>query len=104
MYKENVRINRALGYHIDESETLRKLKVKLEQEIQELKEERQLDGLVIQRKVTESRHNKQLVKEVSLMSCSKHILNWYLSYLQFNYYYYCSNIWQHAIIELFTAQ
>ena len=68
VYKENVRITKALNYHTEEGEQLRKLKERLERENDQLKGDKEIDDLLIQRKVAQSRHNKRLVKEVCLCS------------------------------------
>ena len=64
VYKENVRITKALNYHTEEGEQLRKLKERLERENDQLKGDKEIDDLLIQRKVAQARHNKRLVKEV----------------------------------------
>lgn len=64
VYKENVRINRALHYYMEEVEQLKRWRKRLEKENSQLKATKELDEALIRRKVTQSRHNKSLIKEV----------------------------------------
>lgn len=64
VYKENVRVNAALEYHVAESKDLKKVKETLEVENQELETEKELNGMIVQEKVVESKHQKKLITEL----------------------------------------
>ena len=65
MYKENVRVNEALAYHMEEGDKLKRVKERLEKENSELKGDKELNEMMIQEKVQQSKNNKQLIKDVS---------------------------------------
>ncbi|XP_046859843.1 basal body-orientation factor 1-like [Xenia sp. Carnegie-2017] len=64
VYKENIRINAALEYHMTESKDLRKSKATLEGQKRELENDKELNGLIVQEKVVESKHQKKTIKEL----------------------------------------
>ncbi|XP_039247891.2 basal body-orientation factor 1-like [Styela clava] len=61
VYKENVRLNEALSYHIKESQDLRTERDKLQREVEELRAHKELNDATVKEKVTESKQNKQLI-------------------------------------------
>jgi myosin heavy subunit len=64
VFKENVRLTQALSSHIEEAEQLRKQVTRLEQENEQLRSDRELGELLVQRKVAQSKRNKQTIKEL----------------------------------------
>ena len=64
VYKENVRVNLALDYHMTESKDLKKRKDLLEVEKRELENDKELNGLIVQEKVVESQRQKKIIKEL----------------------------------------
>ncbi|KAJ8045051.1 Basal body-orientation factor 1 [Holothuria leucospilota] len=64
VYKENVRVNEALGYHIKESEELKAAEERLAKENKELKEGKELNELLVQEKVVENKRQKTQIKEL----------------------------------------
>ncbi len=65
VYKENVRVNEALSYHIAEGTKLKKNKAKLESDNDTLQGEKEMNEMMIHEKVSQSKHHKQHIKEVS---------------------------------------
>jgi len=63
VYKENVRLTRALALHTQEGEELRKIRGRLEHENKLLKESKEIDDQLIQQKVLQTRRLKKLIKE-----------------------------------------
>ena len=64
MYKENVRIGEALQIHMQEEKKLKKLREKLEEQNQVLSDEKEMNDMVIKEKVSETKQQKRLIKEV----------------------------------------
>lgn len=64
VYKENIRVNAALEYHMSESKGLKKRKEHLEVEKRELENDNELNGIIVQEKVIESQHHKKIMKEL----------------------------------------
>lgn len=64
MYKENVRVNEALQYHMAEGEKLNRLKDQLQEENDLLRAEKEMNDMVIKEKVSESKTQKKQIKEV----------------------------------------
>jgi hypothetical protein len=64
VYKENVRVNEALSYHVAEGDKLKNLTSNLEKDNQELISEKELNELVIKEKVSQAKHQKATIKEV----------------------------------------
>ncbi|XP_031564389.1 basal body-orientation factor 1-like [Actinia tenebrosa] len=64
VYKENVRINAALEYHVKESQELKKERDKLSELSKELLSEKELNGIIVQEKVVESQKQTQLIEEL----------------------------------------
>lgn len=60
VYKENIRLNEALHYHLEETKKLEKRKVELAQKTKSLLGEEELNSLVVQEKVMQA---KQLQKQ-----------------------------------------
>lgn len=65
VYKENVRVNEALGYHIKESEELKALEERLAKENKQLKEGKELNEVLVKDKVVENKRQKSQIKEVN---------------------------------------
>lgn len=65
MYKENVRVNEALGFHMREGEQLKKKVASLTEENSTLAADKELADRLIHEKVAENKKLKQQVKEVS---------------------------------------
>lgn len=65
VYKENVRINEALQFHMQEGEKLKKIKTRLDAENEELLGEKELNSMVIKEKVSQSKQQKLKIKEVN---------------------------------------
>ncbi|XP_013388908.1 basal body-orientation factor 1 [Lingula anatina] len=63
IYKENVRLSEALGFHVKESDELRSRKKKLEEENEHLTGEKELHEALVQEKVIKSKQQKQALKE-----------------------------------------
>ena len=64
VYKENVRIGEALQIHMQEEKKLKKLREKLEEQNQVLSDEKEMNDMVIKEKVSETKQQKRLIKEV----------------------------------------
>lgn len=64
VYKENVRVNAALEYHVKEGDFLKKEKERLETQNAELLSEKELNGVIVQEKIIESKQQKKLMKEL----------------------------------------
>ena len=64
VYKENVRVNEVLAYHMAESEQLKKVRDKLLEENSLLKSEKQLNDLTMQKSVQQNKHLKANIKQV----------------------------------------
>ncbi|KAI0241902.1 Basal body-orientation factor 1 [Lamellibrachia satsuma] len=64
VYKENVRLNQALVYHMQEGERLKNIKEGLDEENKTLRSEKEMNALVIQKKVSQSQQHKQIIKEL----------------------------------------
>ncbi|ELU12903.1 hypothetical protein CAPTEDRAFT_173951, partial [Capitella teleta] len=64
VYKENVRVNEALSYHIAEGEKLKTLSHSLEEQNKELSSEQELNQLLIKQKLTQSKSQKSEIKEL----------------------------------------
>ena len=65
VYKENVRLSEALNYHMKEGQVLRKQKEKLEEENEFLKGDKEINEMMVQEKVSQSKNQKQQLKDVS---------------------------------------
>lgn len=65
VYKENVRVNEALSYHMAEGDKLKQITEKLEHENGDLQSEQELNQLVIKDKVAQAKQQKNLIKQVS---------------------------------------
>jgi len=59
-------VTEALASHIDEADQLRDEVRRLEYENRQLRNDQELNDLLIQQKVAQSRRNKQTIKEVIL--------------------------------------
>eukprot|EP00112_Aurelia_sp_Birch-Aquarium-sp1_P001158 Seg112.7 transcript_id=Seg112.7/GoldUCD/mRNA.D3Y31 product="Basal body-orientation factor 1" protein_id=Seg112.7/GoldUCD/D3Y31 len=68
VYKENIRLNEALTFHLKETQTLQKIKDELEQKNKSLTGEEELNSLVVQEKVIQAKQlqkqNKELTEKV----------------------------------------
>ena len=64
MYKENVHLSEALGQHIEQSEYLKKKTRALERENESLKSDKELNRLLVQEKVSESKRHRKQIKDV----------------------------------------
>ncbi len=58
-------MNEALSYHIAEGTKLKKNKAKLESDNDTLQGEKEMNEMMIHEKVSQSKHHKQHIKEVS---------------------------------------
>ena len=65
VYKENVRVNEALQYHMQEGEKLKRVKDQLQEENDLLRAEKEMNDMVIKEKVSQSKTQKHQIKEVS---------------------------------------
>jgi len=64
VYKENVRLSEALSYHMKEGEVLTKAREKLEEEVAALRGDKQVNDVLVQEKVAQSKNQKQQIREV----------------------------------------
>jgi N-acetylmuramoyl-L-alanine amidase len=65
VYKENVRLTEALSYHMREGEVLKRNKDKMEAENESLRGDKELNDLMIQDKVVQTKQQKDAIKKVS---------------------------------------
>jgi len=72
VFKENARVTEALASHIDEADQLRDEVRRLEYENRQLRSNQELNDVLIQQKVAQSRRNKQTIKEVILHNITSH--------------------------------
>jgi hypothetical protein len=66
VYKENIRLNEALSYHIQESEELGKKCELLTDEVEDLRAEKALNEATVKEKVTESKRNKKEIHDLKI--------------------------------------
>ena len=66
VYKENVRLNEALAYHLEENELLKKTVKSLQEENDLLNSEKEMSTMAVQEKIISNKQLKQQVKEVHL--------------------------------------
>lgn len=64
VYKENVRLSEALNYHMKEGDILKKLKSKLEEENEGLLGDKELNEMMVQDKVVQSKQQKEQIRQV----------------------------------------
>lgn len=64
VYKENVRLNAALDFHIREGQELKKEKQALSTKTSSLLSEKELNGMIVQEKVVESKQQKKEIEEL----------------------------------------
>ena len=64
VYKENVRLNEALSYHMAEGDKLKVVRQKLEEQNEHLISEKEMNEMVIKEKVAQAKSQKQQIKEV----------------------------------------
>lgn len=64
MYKENVRLSESLNYHMKEGEMLKKIKERLEEENEKLRGDKELNEMMVQEKVVQSKNQKHQIREV----------------------------------------
>ena len=64
MYKENVRLSEALNYHMKEGELLKKERDKLMEERDHLKGDKELNDMMVQEKVVQSKQQKEQIRQV----------------------------------------
>ncbi|XP_071963217.1 basal body-orientation factor 1-like [Antedon mediterranea] len=79
VYKENVRVNEALCYHMKETDELEKTKKELEKKNKQLEEGRELNDLLVQEKVVEAKKRKNQIrmlqeKVTSLETALSHVV------------------------------
>ncbi|XP_070571083.1 basal body-orientation factor 1-like isoform X2 [Ptychodera flava] len=65
VYKENVRLNEALSYHMKDAEQLRKAKEALEKENEDLKGGKDLNDHLVESKVIEVKKQKEQIRDLS---------------------------------------
>lgn len=63
IYKENVRLNESLGYHVKSAEDLSVLKEKLVEENKKLKDEKELNSLIVEEKIVQTKELQKTLKE-----------------------------------------
>ena len=63
-----MRVNEALAYHIEEGDKLKRVKERLEKENSDLRGDKELNEMMIQEKVQQNKHNKQLMKDVGIFT------------------------------------
>ena len=68
VYKENVRLSEALSYHMKEGELLKKQKERLEEESEHLRGDKEINDMMVQEKVSQTKNQKQSIKDVSTWS------------------------------------
>ncbi|XP_062503470.1 basal body-orientation factor 1-like [Corticium candelabrum] len=64
VYKENISLSEAITYHTTQSEQLQSKVDTLASEIASLKDEKELNGMLVQKKVVESKKHKRQIKEL----------------------------------------
>ncbi|CAH3161550.1 unnamed protein product [Pocillopora meandrina] len=64
VYKENVRLNAALDFHIKEGQELKKEKEALSTKTSSLLSEKELNGMIVQEKIVESKQQKKQIEEL----------------------------------------
>lgn len=65
VYKENVRLSEALSYHMKEGVVLRRQTTRLEEENEQLRGDKEINEMMVQEKVAQSKHQKQQIRDVS---------------------------------------
>ncbi|KAM7444118.1 hypothetical protein ABFA07_007291 [Porites harrisoni] len=65
VYKENVRLNAALDFHLREGQELKKDKESLNKKTIDLLAEKELNGMIVQEKIVESKHQKKEIAELN---------------------------------------
>ncbi|KAK6165338.1 hypothetical protein SNE40_022284 [Patella caerulea] len=63
VYKENVRLSEALNFHMKESDLLKKERAELLTENEQLKGEKEINDIMVQDKIVQSKHQKEKLKE-----------------------------------------
>jgi len=66
VYKENVRLNEALSYHMAEGDKYKQEKARLHEQNEELLAEKELNDALIKEKINQNRKQKITIKEVNL--------------------------------------
>lgn len=64
IYMENVRLNEALNYHVKSAEDLSQTKEKLLKENKQLSEEKEMNSLIVEEKVVQTKQLQKQVKEL----------------------------------------
>lgn len=64
VYKENVRLNAALDFHLKEGQELKKEKEIMDTKTGDLLSEKELNGMIVQEKIVESKHQKKQIAEL----------------------------------------
>lgn len=64
VYKENVRLSEALNYHMKEGDLLKKERQRLTEEVDKLLGEKEVNNMIVQEKVVQSKKQKDLIKEL----------------------------------------
>ncbi|XP_077997345.1 basal body-orientation factor 1-like [Glandiceps talaboti] len=64
VYKENVRLNEALTYHMKESDEMKKAKEALEEELAEIKGQKDVNDHLVEDKVVEAKRQKQQIRDL----------------------------------------
>lgn len=65
VYKENVRLSEALNYHMKEGDILKKLKSKLEEVNEGLLGDKELNEMMVQDKVVQSKQQKEQIRQLT---------------------------------------
>ena len=61
-----MRVSEALSYHMEECAKLKRIKERLEKDNEDLSGSKELNEMMIQEKVQQSKNNKQCIKEVCI--------------------------------------
>ena len=59
-----MRLSESLNYHMKEGEMLKKIKERLEEENEKLRGDKELNEMMVQEKVVQSKNQKQQIREV----------------------------------------
>lgn len=65
IYKENVRLNESLGYHVKAAEDLKVVKEKLTEENQHLSGEKEMNSLIVEEKIVQTKGLQNRLKEAT---------------------------------------
>ena len=75
-----MRLSESLNYHMKEGEMLKKVKEKLEEENEKLKGDKELNEMMVQEKVVQTKNQKQQIRTVSFFLYQWILLSGLISY------------------------